>query len=100
MPTCHDNIISATMTQEELWDDMYRKVTDFMNANRRTPSRHTASEAKMANWMKRNKQRLDNGTLLPRRQKRFCKVLAKAAMFRRVNQYAYAESSLNAGKDA
>ncbi len=40
------------MTQEEKWQQRYKEVVDFIEANHRNPSKHRLEEHDMLNWVK------------------------------------------------
>ena len=76
------------MTQDERWLKKYNEVMDFIEANRRNPSKHDPEERyKYYNWLKHNRQLMNAGTLKPERVELFEKLLALCEEFKRVNQY-------------
>lgn len=75
------------MTQDERWNKRYREVVEFIECNKRNPSRHRIEEHDMLNWVKHNRKLLNAGMLKPERVERFEKLLAKMDENKRVNQY-------------
>ncbi len=45
------------MTQEERWNARYEEVMEFIESNKRNPSKHRIEEHDMLNWVKQ--QRID-----------------------------------------
>ena len=43
------------MTQDERWQKRYDEVVDFIDANKRNPSKHRIEEHDMLNWLKASK---------------------------------------------
>lgn len=75
------------MTQEERWQKRYDEVVDFIDANKRNPSKHRIEEHDMLNWLKANRKALNAGKMKPERVEMFRKLLELAERFRRKNQY-------------
>lgn len=44
------------MTQDERWQKRYDEVVDFIDANKRNPSKHRVEEHDMLNWLKANRK--------------------------------------------
>ena len=60
------------MTQDEAWLKKYKEVVDFINANKRNPSRYDDTERGLyVNWLKHNKKLLHAGQLNPKRVELF-----------------------------
>lgn len=77
------------MTQDERWHIKYIEVKDFVEANKRNPSKYDAEErGKYYNWLKHNRQLMNSGTLKPERSEMFEKLLALCEENKRVNQWA------------
>ena len=56
------------MTQEEKWLAKYYEVKNFIETNKRNPSKHDPEEHfKYYNWLKHNRQLMNAGTLRPER---------------------------------
>ena len=75
------------MTQDERWQANYKEVVDFIEANKRNPSRHRIEEHDMLNWCKANRKALNAGKMKPERVERFRKLLEMTEQYRRKNQY-------------
>jgi hypothetical protein len=55
------------MTQEERWQKRYDEVVDFIDANKRNPSKHRIEEHDMLNWLKANRKVLNVGKMKEKR---------------------------------
>lgn len=75
------------MDQETRWLTRYKEVVDFIEANRRNPSKHRIEEHDMLNWMKANRKALNAGKLKPEREELFNRLLAMCEKCKRINQY-------------
>lgn len=75
------------MTQEERWYIRYQEVVEFIENNKRNPSKHRIEEHDMLNWIKANRKVMNAGTLKPERVGAFNQLLAKMDECKRVNQY-------------
>ena len=75
------------MTQEERWLVRYEEVMEFMEENRRNPSKHRIEEHDMLNWLKANRRALNAGRMKPERVEKFRKLLELTEQYRRKNQY-------------
>ena len=75
------------MTQDEKWQLRYKEVTDFIETNRRNPSKHRIEEHDMLNWVKANRKVLNAGKMKTERVERFKELLALMEQYRRKNQY-------------
>ena len=42
------------MTQDEKWLEKYNEVKDFIETNKRNPSKHRIEEHLMLNWLRAN----------------------------------------------
>lgn len=76
------------MTQDERWMARYNEVMEFMEVNKRRPSKFVDSERGMRNWWKQQQKLVNAGMLKPDRMEAFKKLLEVGEMYRRVNQYA------------
>jgi len=75
------------MTQDERWLVQWKAVMDFMEANKRRPSKFVDEERGLRNWWK-HQQKLENaGELRPERVEKFKDLLALCEKNRRKNQY-------------
>lgn len=76
------------MTQDERWLAQWKEVTDFMEANKRRPSKYNPEERyKYCNWIKHNKKLLNAGKLKESRVEMFEKLLEMGEKYKRVNQW-------------
>ncbi len=75
------------MTQDERWLKRYDEVIDFLEANKRNPSRHRIEEHDMLNWLKSNRKVMNAGKMKPERVEKFRKLLEMTVQYRRKNQY-------------
>ena len=75
------------MTQEERWQKRYEEVVDFIEANKRNPSKYVAEERNLRNWWKATKKKMNAGELKPERVELFERLLALAEENKHVNQY-------------
>ena len=75
------------MTQEERWQKRYEEVKNFIETNKRNPSKHRIEEHDMLNWVKANRKRMNAGELKPERVEKFRKLLEMTEQYRRKNQY-------------
>ena len=76
------------MTQEERWQKRYDEVVDFIEANKRNPSKHDEEErGKFLNWIKANRKILNAGKMKVERVEKFKELLEMTEQYRRKNQY-------------
>ena len=75
------------MTQDERWQKRYDEVVDFIDANKRNPSKHRIEEHDMLNWLKANRKVLNAGKMKAERVEKFRKLLEITEQYRRKNQY-------------
>ena len=76
------------MTQEDRWKAKFNDVMDFMDKNKRNPSRYDDNERGLyCNWIKHNKKLMRAGGLKPDRVEMFERILTKMEEYKRVNQY-------------
>ena len=75
------------MTQEEKWQQRYKEVVDFIEANHRNPSKHRLEEHDMLNWVKANRKRMNAGLLKAERVEPFQQLLGLIEKYKRINQY-------------
>ena len=52
------------MTQDERWQKRYEEIVDFIEANKRNPSKYVAEERLMVHFLKRGRKMLNAGGLL------------------------------------
>lgn len=75
------------MTQDEKWLTRYKEVMEFIQANKRNPSKHRIEEHDMLNWVKANRKRMNSDALKEPRLSMFKELLALVEENKRVNQY-------------
>ena len=75
------------MTQEERWQIRYDEVVEFIEANKRNPSKHRIEEHDMLNWLKANRKVMNAGKMKADRVEPFMKLLELSEQYRRKNQY-------------
>ena len=76
------------MTQEERWQKRYEEVKDFIEVNKRNPSKHDEEErGKYLNWIKANRKAMNAGKMKLERVEKFRKLLEMTEQYRRKNQY-------------
>ena len=75
------------MTQGERWQKWYEEVTDFIEVNKRNPSKHRIEEHDYLNWLKANRKALNAGKMKSERVERFNELLVLMDKYKRVNQY-------------
>lgn len=76
------------MTQDERWLEKYNEVKDFIETNKRNPSRYDANERGLYyNWIKHNKKLFNAGELKGERMENFKELLELSEKYKRVNQY-------------
>ena len=75
------------MTQDEKWLMNYQEVKDFIETNKRNPSKHRIEEHDMLNWVKANRKVMNAGKMKAERVEKFEKLLELTELYRRKNQY-------------
>lgn len=75
------------MSQNERWQARYNEVKNFIETNRRNPSRHRIEDHDMLNWLKANRKALNAGKMKAERVEKFRKLLELTERYRRKNQY-------------
>ena len=75
------------MDQETRWMTRYEEVVDFIEANKRNPSKHRIEEHDMLNWLKANRKALNAGKLKAERVEKFKQLLELMDVYKRKNQY-------------
>lgn len=75
------------MTQEERWMAQWKAVMDFMETNKRRPSKFVDEERGLRNWWKHQQKLVNAGELKVERMEKFKKLLEMGEKYRRVNQY-------------
>ena len=77
----------AKMTQDEKWIARYNEVKDFIETNKRNPSKHRIEEHDMLNWLNANRKVLNAGKMKAERVEKFRKLQELTEQYRRKNQY-------------
>ena len=75
------------MTQDERWQKRYEEVANFLEANKRNPSKHRIEEHDMLNWLKANRKAMNAGKMKAERVQKFRKLLEMTEQYKRKNQY-------------
>lgn len=75
------------MTQDERWMANWKTVMDFMEANKRQPSKFVDSESGFRNWWKRRRKLVNAGELRPVRNEGFWEILEQGETYKHVNQF-------------
>ena len=75
------------MDQETRWLTRYKEVMEFIQANKRNPSKHRIEEHDMLNWVKANRKQLNADKMKPERVETFKKLLGLIEQYKRKNQY-------------
>ena len=75
------------MDQETRWLIRYKEVMEFIETNKRNPSKHRIEEHDMLNWVKANRKAMNAGNMKQDRVEKFRKLLEMTEQYRRKNQY-------------
>ena len=76
------------MTQDERWLTKYNEVKNFIETNKRNPSKYDAEErGEYYTWLKHNRKQMNAGTLKPERVERFNALLALCEQYKHKNQW-------------
>ena len=75
------------MDQEIRWITRYNEVKDFIEVNKRNPSKHRIEEHDMLNWLKANRKVMNAGSLKAERVEPFKQLLGLIEKYKRLNQY-------------
>lgn len=76
------------MTQDEKWLAKYDEVKSFIETNHRNPSKHDPEERfKYYNWIKHNRQLMNQGEMKEERMTVFKELLELSEKYKHVNQY-------------
>ena len=75
------------MTQDEKWQVRYDEVKNFIETNKRNPSKYRIEEHDMLNWVKANRKLINAGQLKEERVEMFLKLQALMEEWKRVNQW-------------
>ena len=75
------------MDQETRWLTRYNEAKNFIEMNKRNPSKYVDSERGLRNWVKQQKKLMNAGALEGQRLMMFNELLALGEKYKRVNQY-------------
>lgn len=75
------------MTQEERWNARYKEVRNFIETNKRNPSKYVAEERLMVHFLKCGRKMLNAGELAEPRFSQFLELLELCEKYKRKNQY-------------
>ena len=76
------------MDQETRWLIRYKEVMEFIETNKRNPSRYDPTERELySNWLHHNRKQMNSGTMKPERVELFKRLLALSEEYKRKNQY-------------
>lgn len=75
------------MTQEERLMANWQEVMDFMEVNKRRPSKYVDSERGMRNWWKHQQKLFNAGLLKEDRIVMYKQLIETGERYRHVNQY-------------
>ncbi len=76
------------MTPDQRWLAKYNEVTEFIEVNRRNPSKYIPEEKLMVHFLKRGRKLINAGELKEPRLSLFKELLALVEENKHVNQYA------------
>ena len=75
------------MTQDERWLIKYIEVKDFIETNKRNPSKFIPEERGLRNWVRHQQKLVNKDELKPERVEKYKELLALMEGYKRVNQY-------------
>jgi len=75
------------MTQDERWNIRYQEVKDFIESNKRNPSKYAPEEKLLVHFLKRGRKLMNAGELKEPRLSLFKELLALSEQYKRVNQW-------------
>lgn len=76
------------MTQDERWLEKYNEVVEFIEKNKRNPSKYSDEErGRYLNWLKHNRKLYAAGEMKEERVEAFKKLIELSEQYRRKNQY-------------
>jgi len=75
------------MTQDERWQKRYDEVKNFIETNKRNPSKYVAEEKLMVHFLKRGRKMLNAKVLKEPRMRMFKVLLALSEEYKRKNQW-------------
>lgn len=75
------------MKQDERWNIRYQEVKNFIETNKRNPSKYVAEERGLVNWCKHQRKIINAGEMNPDRLKKFEQLQELMEKYKRVNQW-------------
>ncbi len=75
------------MTQDERWLARYNEVKDFIETNKRNPSKFKPEERGLRNWVRHQQKLVNKDELKLERVEKYKELLALMGEYKRVNQY-------------
>ena len=75
------------MTQDERWQKRYEEVKDFIETNKRNPSKYAPAEKLLVHFLKRGRKLMNAGELKEPRLSQFLEMLELCEKYKRKNQY-------------
>ena len=70
------------MTQAERWMKRYLEVMEFMETNKRRPSKYNPEERNAWNWLRHTQKRFGAGELKPERVEKYKELLELGEIYR------------------
>lgn len=77
------------------WNAMWQAYMDYMEKNKRRPSKYYIEDRALVNWYKHYKKLQNKGLLSQDRQQAFNLLVQTTQKYRRLNQYSYASTAMN-----
>ncbi len=75
------------MTQDERWQARYKEVVDFIEKNKRNPSKYYQEDRQLYTWLKHQRKVMNAGELKADRVEKFKWLMELCEKYRRKNQY-------------
>ena len=82
--------------QDDLWNQKWQAYKDFMEKNKRCPSKHHAEELVLFDWFKHNKKLLKRGKMREDRIAKFTQLFGEAEDLQRKNNNRYSNAEVGA----
>ena len=79
--------MNVVMTQDERWLTRYNEVKEFIETNKRNPSKYRDEEKLMVHFLKRGRKLMNAGELQEPRLSKFKELLELTEDCKRKNQY-------------
>ncbi len=83
------------LSRDTAWHVRYAEALRFIEDNRRRPSKYFDEQHPIFNWIKYNRKRMAHGLQPAARAERMQQLLSQMERYKRLNDYAYADPSLN-----